>query len=158
MGIVAAGLTVEIALVYTIYRCSNSPFVPFSSAQLILCNVTQVSVPYIAEWVRKEKAFFFLVVSNFARFSVWANHLRDSARHIMGGVCGSSICAHLLEQGRRILQLRRLSSRLSSRMKMFLELSFFPSFFNSLLLLLVSIICPASSSRTCPALCSKIKD
>lgn len=41
LGVASVGLAVEIALVYTLYACSNDPFLHMSTAQTVfLCNVT----------------------------------------------------------------------------------------------------------------------
>ena len=49
-GIVAVGLTVEIALLFTLYKCSNNPFVHYSYGQLILCGLTTPNFPDVTSW------------------------------------------------------------------------------------------------------------
>ena len=47
-GIVAVGLTVEIALIFTLYKCSNNNH--YSFGQLILCGRTQPNFPDVTSW------------------------------------------------------------------------------------------------------------
>jgi hypothetical protein len=55
LGITAIGLAVEIALVFTLFACSNNPFVHYSTSQSVfLCGVNSMTVldqfPALGPW------------------------------------------------------------------------------------------------------------